>query len=205
MATETNRFSLKNKKMRRILIAIASLLLLSSASVYVLKASGLTGKSKGEQFAEVTKQNSGINWVDFNTGLKMQSQSPRKMLIYVHTSWCSYCKKMENGTFSDPSLVAYINEKYIPVMLDAESKEVFKLKEYEFKYIANSGRGYNELAAALLDGKMGYPSTVFMTENMERITVYPGYQDASAYKSVLKFIAEDIYLTKSFADYSAGK
>jgi thioredoxin-related protein len=112
---------------------------------------------------------------------------------------------MESGTFSDPSLINYINDNYIPVKLDGEAKEAYKLRDYEFKYISNAGRGYNELAAALLDGKMGYPSTVFMTENMERITVYPGYQEASAYKSVLKFIAEDIYLTKSFADYSAGK
>lgn len=189
--------------MKRNLIIILILAVTASAmtSILVLKASSVEKVST----PEVQQVNeSKINWTDFQNGLELQKSSSKKMLVYVYTDWCSYCKKMESGTFSDPELIAFINKNYIPVKLNAESREVYKLGGYEFKYIQNQGRGYNELAAALLDGQMGYPSTVFMNEKTERITVYPGYQMPDAYKSALSYIAGDHYLSKTYDEFMSG-
>lgn len=58
----------------------------------------------------------------------------RPMMIVFGADWCTYCRKMEQTTLTDPTLIQSVNENYIPVHLDfdderkvAESLEVDRL------------------------------------------------------------------------------
>ena len=46
----------------------------------------------------------------------------RPMMIVFGADWCAYCRKMEQTTLTDPSLVQSINQDYIPVHLDFDDE-----------------------------------------------------------------------------------
>ena len=82
-------------------------------------------------------------------------------------------------------------------------KNSIQYKGHELKYLPNSGRrGCHELAYSLLDGRMSYPSVVYLDSDQNRITISPGYKDTAAMIKELKFIGEDIYKELSFDQYS---
>jgi thioredoxin-related protein len=134
-----------------------------------------------------------INWVTIEEADKSRQTEPRKILVDVYTDWCGWCKRMDATTFSDPQLVKYVNENYYAVKLDAEQKEPITVGGKTYEYVANGRRGYNEIANELLQGKMSYPTIVFLDESMNMIQPMPGYRDAETMQPILEYLAENAY------------
>lgn len=144
-----------------------------------------------------------INWMDWESVVKANEKEPRKIFVDVYTDWCGWCKRMDAGAFSDPQIVKYVNENFYAVKLDAEMKETINWRDNEFKYIPDAGRrGIHTLAYSLLEGKMSYPSIVYLNEEVNRIFISPGYKQSDALMKELKFAAEEHYKTTSWEEYS---
>lgn len=136
-----------------------------------------------------------ITWYTFEEAVEMNKKQPKKFLIDVYTDWCGWCKVMDKKTFTDDKVKAYVNKHFYAVKLDAEQKEAIMFAENKFEYIANAGRrGIHHLAYSLLDGKMSYPSIVYLNEKFERIAIAPGYKTPEQIMSDLEFAAEEQYL-----------
>ncbi|GJM32893.1 MAG: hypothetical protein DHS20C18_18940 [Saprospiraceae bacterium] len=143
-----------------------------------------------------------IKWMSFEEAVLLSKKNPKKMFIDIYTEWCGWCKKMDKMTFTNPEVVAYVNEHFYPVKLDAEQKGEIKYKGHKLKYVAEEGRrGVHELAYSLLEGKLGYPSFVYLDENQDRITISPGYKDAEVIIKELKFVGEEHYKRFTYKDY----
>lgn len=144
-----------------------------------------------------------LKWYTWEEAAVLQKTKPKKIFVDVFTDWCGWCKRMDQSTFSDPKVAAYLAANYYPVKLNAEQKADIQFNGETFKYIANdNGRGgIHTLAYALLDGKMGYPSMVYLNEKYERIMVSPGYKEAGDILKELKFAAEDKYKETSWEEY----
>ncbi|HSJ67441.1 MAG TPA: DUF255 domain-containing protein, partial [Anditalea sp.] len=50
-----------------------------------------------------------INWLTFEEAAAMTEKDPKMIIVDVYTDWCGWCKKMDKGTFTDPTVVEYIN------------------------------------------------------------------------------------------------
>jgi len=146
-------------------------------------------------------ENSLVNWYTIEEAEKLARKEPKKIMIDVYTDWCGWCKKMDKETFNHPVVADYINENYYAVKLNAESKEDITFMGHTFKYVSQNGRGYNELAAGLLSGRLSYPSVAYLNEKLELLGAIPGYKTPSSMESLLNFIAEDKYLVQSLEDY----
>lgn len=148
-----------------------------------------------------------VNWYTWEEAIAANQKEPRKIMVDIYTGWCGWCKRMDKSTFENANVAAYLNENFYPVKLDAEMKENINFNDHTFKYIANAGRrGVHELAYALLDGKMSYPSIVFLNENIERIMVSKGYKDAKQFSVEMKYTAEEAYKTQNLDTYKkSGK
>ena len=130
-----------------------------------------------------------INWMTFEEAVKLNETAPKKIFIDVFTDWCGWCKKMDQTTFKDPDVIAYMNENYYAVKFDAESNDTIVFSGYTFVNEGgrNGRKGTHQLAAALLQGKLSYPSYVFMDEKNQLLTVAPGYMEAKDFMPVLRY------------------
>jgi thioredoxin-related protein len=54
-------------------------------------------------------------------------------------------------------------------------------------------RGVHEVAKELLQGKMSYPTIVFLDEHMNMIQPLPGYREAADMQPILEYLAENAY------------
>lgn len=145
-----------------------------------------------------------INWVSIEEADQLRLKEPRKVIIDVYTDWCGWCKRMDKTTFHDPSIVSYINANYYAVKMDGEYKDPITLGGKEFKFVENGRRGYHELPAELMQGKMSYPTLVFLDESMNLIQPLPGYQTAKDLEPILSYLAEDHFKTTQWEKYVAS-
>jgi len=134
-----------------------------------------------------------LTWVGFAEGITQAKKTNKKVLVDVYTDWCGWCKKMDATTYVDERVSLYLANHYVVVKLDAESS----------RKIPYQGAEYTEQELAAAFGISGFPSTIFLKADGEPITVYPGYADPVQFQSIISFIAEDHYLTKSFDEYLA--
>lgn len=142
-----------------------------------------------------------VQWYSFQKAVQLNKENPKKILIDVYTDWCGWCEKMKKTTFNHPDIARYINKNFYPVRFDAETNKKVQFKGRTFTRKDESGRNPHELAAALLKGKMSYPSVAYLDEKNQLITAVPGYYGPKKMEPILKFFANDIYKKKSFKAY----
>ncbi len=147
------------------------------------------------------QDNAKIKWYTFEEAIELQAKEPKKVFIDVYTDWCGWCKKMDAGTFSDPIIAKYMNDNYYAVKFNAEQKDPVMFKGTKFINENKGRRPSHQLAQALLNGQMSYPSYVFMSKKSELITIVPGYMEAKDFDPILHFFAEDKFLSVEWKTY----
>lgn len=146
----------------------------------------------------------GIKWLSWKEVQEAQKKQPRKVFVDVYTDWCGWCKRMDATTFSNPEIVKYINENYYAVKFDAETRESITFKGKEYKFVSSGYRGYNQLAAEILNGQLSYPTTVYFDENLDVIFPIPGYLEPKIFEAVISYIHTNSYLTTTWEKYQEG-
>ena len=155
-------------------------------------------------FAPATAQNSssGIEWLTWEQAVAANKKEPKKIIVDVYTDWCGWCKQMDKKTFGDPVVAAYVREHFYAVKLDAEMRRDLTYDGHRFFFDTTLGRrGAHTLAYALLDGRMSYPSIVYLDEYRDRISISPGFKTADKYIKELRFIEGGHYRTMTFQEY----
>lgn len=119
-----------------------------------------------------------INWMSWEEAMIAMEDSPKKIFIDVYTDWCGWCKRMDANTFTDEAVIDYMNENYYAVKFNAEGTEDLDYQGRTLSYRPgqNGRRGVHELAIVLLNGRLGYPSFVYLDEETESLKVSPGYK-----------------------------
>jgi uncharacterized protein YyaL (SSP411 family) len=143
-----------------------------------------------------------INWMTWDEAVKANEKSPKKIFIDFYTDWCGWCKKMDKTTFADPNVADYINKNFYPVKFNAEQREDVVFQGTTFAYKPGGRGGVHMLAFELLDGRLGYPSYVYLQPNYERILISPGFKDVPMLQKELKFVAEDHFEKTTWEQFS---
>lgn len=154
--------------------------------------------------ASTFAQEDAIQWMSFEEAVAANDEGANKpIFIDVYTDWCGWCKRLDATTFKDPRVVEYMNDTYLNVKLDGEERETIVFRDQEFNYVASGRRGYNELPAALLNGRLSYPTVVFLNAEFENLSPVPGYQPADQFLQIAKFFGDGHYLDTPWEDYVA--
>lgn len=109
-----------------------------------------------------------INWLAYDKGAAEAKKSNKHMFIDFTASWCGWCKKMEKETFSQPDVIAMLNNNFIPIKVWGDSESQLNIDGYKV----------TEKEFAGSRGVQGYPTFVFESPARESITGFSGYRDA---------------------------
>ncbi|WP_413999812.1 thioredoxin family protein [Flavobacterium sp. W1B] len=99
---------------------------------------------------------------------QLSKENPKPIVIFIHTSWCNYCKIMENSTFKDPKIIAALNGHYYFIAFDAETRRDILFKNHRFQFEPTGpNTGIHELAAALatIDNQVVYPTLTILEKD----------------------------------------
>jgi len=143
-----------------------------------------------------------IKWHTIQEAEKLFNKSPRPIFIDTYTDWCGWCKKMDSETFTDPVIADILNTKFYPVKFNAEVKDSVTFLGQTFINDGTAGKTH-QLAIALLQGQLSYPTVVFMTKEDEKFAVSPvqGFRVAKEMEVLLSFFADDAYKTRKWDEF----
>ena len=144
--------------------------------------------------------NAKVNWVTIEEAIQILEKGGNTKIFMVdaYTDWCGWCKRMDKSTFRHPEVIEVLNEHFVAVKFNAESTRDIKFGDQTLKFVASGRKGYHELAAALMQGKLSYPTLVFLNENFEMIQPIPGYRNGKQLLPIIKFLGEGHYLSMSY-------
>jgi thioredoxin-related protein len=94
-----------------------------------------------------------INWRSYEEGMILSKIEKKKVFLHFYADWCGFCRKMANTTFKDATLIDYLNDNFMPIMVNTD-KDPQTASDY---------------------GVLGLPHTVFLTAMGEPIFIMPGY------------------------------
>jgi len=140
-----------------------------------------------------------VRWTTIEHVNAIMSVQPKKIFIDVYTDWCGWCKKMDATTFADSTVAGYMNQHFHAVKFNAERKDSVHFVNRLFINDNPAKNRYpHQLAVALLNGKMSYPSYAFLNEEGKMITVAPGYMKPDQFMLILRYVMEEAYLRESW-------
>ncbi len=143
-----------------------------------------------------------VKWYTIQEAEKLMKESPRPLFIDTYTDWCGWCKRMDQDTFTNSVIAEILNTKFYPVKFDAEGKEKVTFLGQTFINDGKYGRAH-QLAVALLNGQLSYPTVVFLTLDNEKVGVspVPGYRNPKDMEPLLSFFADGAYKKTSWEEY----
>jgi len=113
-----------------------------------------------------------IKWMKFEEAIAANAADPKMLIVDVYTDWCGWCKKMDKETFTEPKVIAYINESFYAVKLNAEDTR----RSFEFM-----GKKYNEAQMAAAMRVNSYPNFVVIEPKLQNIAQLPGYRQPAEF------------------------
>jgi thioredoxin-related protein len=156
-------------------------------------------------------QHNQINWMSVDEVQAAMDNEPKKILMDVYTSWCGPCKMMMKNTFTDPNVIEYINKHYYAVKFNAEGEKEVTFKGNTYKNPnydpnkANTRNGTHEftMAVAPVNGRIAYPTIVYMDENYAILSPVQGYLKPDQIMPILSYFGDNSNKTTDWQTFSA--
>ena len=132
-----------------------------------------------------------IQWTSVKSALDAGSLSSKKIFIYVHATWCPYCRRMNNEVLSDPEVQELLERYFHPIRIDAESEDPVQYFDNEMTE--------QQFARALQNES--FPTFYFMNQEGEVFGSQPGLMPKDVFMKLIHFVGTDAYLKGSFQEY----
>ena len=140
----------------------------------------------------------GVTWMTIEEAAGKLEKEQRPVLIDLYTTWCGWCKQMDKKTYSNRQVAEYLQAKFYPVKVDAETHATIKWggRSYQF----NPNYKANEFALYLAHGQLEFPTTIIIPPGGEPQAI-PGYMEPKELEMLVKYFGEGKYNKVSFDEY----
>jgi thioredoxin-related protein len=120
-----------------------------------------------------------IDWKSYDEGMHQAENQDKKIFLHFRTDWCRYCTQMDQGTFSDPLVIAFLSEHFIAVKVDGD-REKEAVKQHHVS---------------------GYPDNRFLDEKGREVYRLPGFVEPDVFLFFLEYIQTGSYQTMDPMQY----
>ncbi len=165
------------------------------AAGFVL-ADGETKNNKTESPKKEEIKNNKITWIPYDEGLAKAKEEDKHIFIDFTTSWCGWCKKMEKETFSRQEVIELVNENFVPVKVDGDSKNLLDIEGFK---ITEKSLTKTEF------GVRGYPTFWFLKSDGTKLGNITGYKDTKTMMDALAYVKDKKYDTTQTSSPSTKK
>jgi thioredoxin-related protein len=149
------------------------------AAIVLVAGISACNKKEGKTAATGTS----INWMGYTEGMQKAKETGKPLIVDYYTTWCKYCKLMDEQTYSDPEVIALVNNNFIAIKVNAEGTAE----------VVDNGKKMTERDLAASNKISGYPTIWFFDEKGAPIAPLPGYSAPADFKPVLTFITSGAY------------
>ncbi len=137
-----------------------------------------------------------LAWMNMSELKQKMKSEPKPAIIDLYTNWCYWCKIMDKKTYNNPRVIAYINDHFYAVKLDAETKDTIHWKNNSYNY--NDNYKINDFTMYVTSGQPGFPTTVILTDDHSDPISIQGFMEPREIEPILKYFGEGAYKTESF-------
>ena len=181
---------------------------LKIAGYVLLVISICTLNSASAGIKNSTSTESDLKWTSIENAVTENKASGKKfILVDLYTDWCGWCKKMDENTFQESSIISLLNDGFTTVKFNAETPNPVSFNGKTYNFTKTGARGANQLAMDLgsVGGKLGYPTLVVLDENGNKLQAFPGYKDVETLGIILKYFKSGSYKSMDFQQYQSGQ
>jgi len=124
-----------------------------------------------------------VNWMDYSKGIEKAKAVNKPILLNFFATWCGYCRKMDQETFSDRVVSNFIQDAFVPIQVNSDKQQ----------------------RISAMYGVRGLPFFWFLTAKAERIAALPGYIPPDAFINYLRYIQTSSYQKMDFQQFMTQK
>jgi hypothetical protein len=124
-----------------------------------------------------------IKWYAYQEGVEKIIKEQKKGFLHFYTDWCTYCKVMNANTFTDKKVIDFLNENFVPILVNAEKQK-------------DVAKNYNVTK---------FPNTFFISEDNSTVGNRPGYIPPDIMMDMLIYVQTNTYKNMTFNDYMEKK
>lgn len=148
-----------------------------------------------------------VKWMTLTEALEKTKTQPRPIIMDFYTDWCGWCKRMMQTTYASPGLAQYINTNFYPVKFNAETKDTVEYLGQKYGPSSDKPKSAHNLALKLLQGKLMYPTTLFLNNYDKQKNEFgfnmiaQGYLDIPKIEPILVYELENVFRNSGFEDF----
>src|SRR5262245_47141759 len=112
-----------------------------------------------------------VSWQDWSEGAFAQARQQHKLLLVsLQAGWCHWCHVMNDVTYRDPRVLALLDESFVAIKIDADSRPDLAERYAEF----------------------GWPATVILTPDAQPVTELKGHREPRGFAALLAGYVDDL-------------
>lgn len=147
--------------MRKRLALLATLSLLTALG----PSTAATMPSESAPKGEAPRIGEKLEWLAFDAATARAKDQKKHIIVDIYTTWCGWCRVMEQQTYGDPEVAAYLRDNFVLAKVNGESSAKLRWR----------GKELTERQFARAVGVTGYPATYFLKPDAELLGGMGGF------------------------------